>query len=277
MREANAVMTFVRLASSLAVCAQFSALCIASCGGSGVPPAAPDGAASEQGPTTPGRKAKHVELAASDVVQRLRGNEADLRRCFFSNPSLRGAARFSWQLDLEGKVHGVRRESSTLGDSRVEECIGQRLSEIDFGDFAEPTSARWTFVFRMVDNQSKSKRGQHASKHKPQQDERGLVIEPSSPGSLSSDEIDNVVEAGYPLFARCYRDGVSRNDTLGGTLRLRFTIAPSGSVSQVSDGGSDLSDRQVVDCIAEGFYALRFPEPTHGEVSVLYRIVFDAG
>jgi hypothetical protein len=108
------------------------------------------------------------------------------------------------------------------------------------------------------------------------QDERGLVIEPSSPGTLSSDEIDNVVEAGYPLFARCYRDGVSRNDTLGGTLRLRFTIAPSGAVSQVSDGGSDLSDRQVVDCIAEGFYALRFPEPAHGEVSVLYRIVFDA-
>jgi hypothetical protein len=86
-----------------------------------------------------------------------------------------------------------------------------------------------------------------------------------------------VVEAGYPLFARCYRDGVSRNDTLGGTLRLHFTISASGSVSEVSDGGSDLSDRQVVDCVAEGFYALRFPAPEHGAVSVLYRIRFDAG
>jgi hypothetical protein len=171
----------------------------------------------------------------------------------------------------------VRREASTLGDSRVEECIGQRLSAIDFGDFAEPTSARWTFVFRLVDPPAKTKRERRASKHKTVEDERGLVIEPSSPGSLSSDDIDNVVEAGYPLFARCYRDGVSRNNTLGGTVRLHFAISPSGAVSEVSDGGSDLSDRQVVDCVAEGFYALRFPEPEHGQVNVLYRIRFDNG
>jgi hypothetical protein len=103
------------------------------------------------------------------------------------------------------------------------------------------------------------------------------VIEPSSSGSMSTDDIDNVVEAGYPLFARCYRDGVSRNNTLDGTVRLHFAISPSGAVSEVSDGGSDLSDRQVVDCIAEGFYALRFPEPQHGQVNVLYRIGFTSG
>jgi len=32
-----------------------------------------------------------------------------------------------------------------------------------------------------------------------------------------------------------------------------------------------------VDCVAEGFYALRFPEPEHGQVNVLYRIRFDNG
>ena len=246
------------------------------CGGSAPAPAAPpEEGAGESSPNTP--KAKGLELAASDIVTRLRGNETDLRRCFFANPSLHGAARFSWQLDTEGKVHAVRREASTLGDPRVEACLSQRLSEIDFGDFAEPTSARWTFVFRLVDPPTKSKRSSRASKRKATQDERGLVIEPSSPGTLASDAIDNVVEAGYPLFARCYRDGVSRNDSLGGTLRLRFAISPSGSVSEVSDGGSDLSDRQVIDCIAEGFYALQFPQPEHGQVNVLYKIRFDAG
>ena len=277
MHSASSVMIFVRFASPLAVCAPALLLGLVACGGSAPDAAAPRSATSEDSALAPGPKRGHVELAASDIVQRLRGNETDLRRCFFSNPSLRGAARFSWQLDVEGKVHGVRREASTLGDARVEECIGQRLSEIDFGDFAEPATARWTFVFRLVDPPKKTKRKRHASSHKAGADERGLVIEPSSSGTLSSDEIDNVVEAGYPLFARCYRDGVSRNDTLGGTLRLRFAISPSGAVSEVSDGGSDLSDRQVVDCIAEGFYALRFPEPAHGQVNVLYRIVFDAG
>ncbi|MEO7036004.1 MAG: AgmX/PglI C-terminal domain-containing protein [Polyangiaceae bacterium] len=246
------------------------------CGGATPAPAAPsEDEAPEAGHAA--KRAKDVELLPSDIVMRLRGNETDLRRCFFANPSLHGAARFSWQLDVEGKVHAVRREASSLGDARVEACLEQRLSEIDFGDFAEPASARWTFVFRLVDPPSNSKRASRAAKHKAAEDERGLVIEPSSPGTLTSDAIDNVVEAGYPLFARCYRDGVNRNDRLGGTLRLRFAISPAGTVSEVTDGGSDLSDRQVVDCVAEGFYALQFPQPEHGQVNVLYKIRFEAG
>jgi len=277
MQWASSVMTSVRTAQHTA-CVSALMLGLLACGGSSPPQTAtPDNALVGNDAPAPSSKAKRAELGASDIVQRLRGNETDLRRCFFANPSLRGAARFSWQLDVLGKVHRVRREASTLGDSRVETCIGERLSEIDFGDFAEPITARWTFVFRLVDPPEKAKHGQRASKRKPDQDERGLVIEPSSQGSLSTDDIDNVVEAGYPLFARCYRDGVSRNNTLDGTVRLHFAISPSGAVSEVSDGGSDLSDRQVVDCIAEGFYALRFPEPQHGQVNVLYRIGFTNG
>ncbi len=247
-----------------------------SCGGSAPLSATGAARAPDENPgSAPARP--RVELTASEVVQRLRGNETDLRRCFFIDPSSRGAARFAWRLDVQGKVHGVRREASTLNDERVEACIGQRLKEIDFGDFAKPASARWTFVFRLVDPPVKSKRLVRRGQRQRASDERGLVIDPASPGRLPSDAIDNVVEAGYPLFARCYRDGVSRDDALGGTLRLRFAIDPAGAVSDVSDGGSDLTDRQVVDCVAEGFYALRFPKPAHGQVNVLYRIVFDAG
>ncbi|MEP7049055.1 MAG: AgmX/PglI C-terminal domain-containing protein [Pseudomonadota bacterium] len=244
------------------------------CGGSAPSAATPSEAEVTGEPRAP-RPAKRVELAATDIVTRLRGNETDLRRCFFANPSSHGAARFSWQVDTEGKVHGVRRETSTLGDTRIETCLSKRLGEIDFGDFAEPASARWTFVFRLSD--PKSRRGTRGGSRNASGDERGLVIEPSSPGKLATDAIDNVVEAGYPLFARCYRDGVSRNDSLGGTLRLRFAISPAGTVSEVSDGGSDLSDRQVIDCVAEGFYALQFPQPEHGQVNVLYKIRFQAG
>lgn len=253
---------------------------LASCAGSAPAPAqaAPvEPAASSQRSAAK----KGVELSAGDVVQRLRGNETDLRRCFFANPSVRGLARFTWQLDVEGKVHGVRREASTLGDSRVEACIGERLGEIHFGDLAQPATARWTFVFRLMEPQAKPKARHRASRSSKRRqapaDDRGLVIDPSSAGVLDSDAIDNVVEAGYPLFARCYRDGVSRNNDLGGNIRLHFVVSPSGSVSDVSDGGSDLTDRQVVDCIAEGFYALRFPPPERGGVGVLYHIRFEAG
>jgi hypothetical protein len=140
----------------------------------------------------------------------------------------------------------------------------------------QPSSARWTFVFRLVDPPPKSKSGRASNKkHKAMAgDERGLSIDPSSAGTLAPDAIDNVVEAGYPLFARCYRDGVNRDSSLDGTVRLHFVVGSAGAVSEVSDRGSDLSDRQVVDCIAEGFYALRFPAPQHGTVQVLYSLGF---
>jgi hypothetical protein len=220
------------------------------------------------------------ELSPAVVVHHLRGNEADLRRCFFANPSLRGAVRFAWKLDVTGKVRSIHRESSTLSDPRVEACLGERVSEIRFGDLEKPSTAHWTFVFRLVDPAPKSKSPRSSSPKKRKAltgDERGLQIDPNSPGVLAPDAIDNVVAAGYPLFARCYRDGVNRDSGLDGTVRLHFVVGSAGAVSEVSDQGSDLSDRQVVDCIAEGFYALRFPEPQHGSVKVLYRLGFEAG
>jgi hypothetical protein len=272
--QASALMIPVRLP---ALRATLLALVLTACGGSAPPATAP--AQPEAEDAAP--KSQRAELTPAEVVQHLRGNEADLRRCFFANPSLRGAVRFSWNLDVTGKVHGVRRESSTLSDPRVEACIGERLSDIRFGDLEGPARAHWTFVFRLVDPPVTPKRGHKGASSKKKKpapdDERGLVIDPSSSGVLAEDAIDNVITAGYPLFARCYRDGVSRNDDLDGTVRLHFVVGAAGAVSEVSDGGSDLSDRQVVDCIAEGFYALRFPEPQRGSVQVLYRIGFDAG
>ncbi|HEY0469442.1 MAG TPA: AgmX/PglI C-terminal domain-containing protein, partial [Polyangiaceae bacterium] len=225
-------------------------------------------------------RARLPELPPAAVVHHLRGNEADLRRCFFANPSLRGAVRFAWQLDVTGRVQGIHRESSTLSDPRVESCLSDRVSEIRFGDLEKPSTARWTFVFRLVDPppKSKSRHGAASKKRKASAgDERGLQIDPNSAGVLAPDAIDNVVEAGYPLFARCYRDGVNRDSSLDGTVRLHFVVGSGGAVSEVSDRGSDLTDRQVVDCIAEGFYALRFPEPQHGTVQVLYRLGFQVG
>jgi hypothetical protein len=94
---------------------------------------------------------------------------------------------------------------------------------------------------------------------------------------LAPEVVDNVVESGYPLFARCYRDGVQRNSGLDGAVRLRFVVGKTGDVTTVEDSGSDLSDRQVVDCVAEGFYGLRFPEPARGAAHLVYRIHFDSG
>jgi len=257
-----------------------ASLALNACGSSPPPAATSADSTEHEAKAEPSvAKVRLPELPPADVVHHLRGNEADIRRCFFANPKLCGAVRFAWKLDVTGKVQGIHHEFSTLSDSRVESCLSQRVSEIRFGDLEKPSTARWTFVFRLVDPPPKAKSGRSASKKRKAMagDERGLQIDPNSAGVLAPDTINNVVEAGFPLFARCYRDGVNRDNSMDGTVRLQFVVSTAGAVSEVSDRGSDLSDRQVVDCIAEGFYALRFPVPQHGTVQVLYRLGFQAG
>jgi hypothetical protein len=56
---------------------------------------------------------------------------------------------------------------------------------------------------------------------------------------------------------------------------LHFTIDRDGRVAGVRDAGSDLPDRGVIDCVAEAFYALQFPEPEGGAVRLRYSILLN--
>lgn len=220
-----------------------------------------------------------AELTPAEVVLELRGNETDVRRCFFANPSARGSLSLSWVVNTDGRIERLKRERSTLNDTRVEQCLSEKLYEVRFDPRAEPVRARWTFVFRLVE-QPRGRAAKPASKReraRREASEQGVQLEKTSPGTLDLAQVDNVVESGFALFARCYRDGVQRNSNMDGAVRLRFVVGRHGDVRLVEDGGSDLTDRQVIDCVAEGFYALRFPEPQRGDAHLVYRIHFDAG
>ncbi len=241
----------------------------------------PDDVATQAKPRAPRAPKPQSELTPAEVVIKLRGNETDIRRCFFASPSARGTLSLSWLVNTEGRIEGLKRESSTLSDARIEQCLSEKLHDVRFDPRADVASASWTFVFRLVEP-AKDRRGRKRKLTKRDRDraearDRGVEIEKGSPGTLDLAAVDNVIESGYPLFARCYRDGVQRNSSLDGAVRFRLVVDESGHVSRVEDGGSDLTDRQVIDCVAEGFYALRFPEPSRGGAHLLYRIHFDAG
>jgi hypothetical protein len=257
----------------------FAVLVLSACAGG-----APSAAAPGDDPAS-GRNAKtsvpSAELSAGEVVIKLRGNETDIRRCFFANPSARGTLSLSWHVNTEGRIEHLKREHSTLAEPRIEQCLSEKLYEVRFDPRAEPARARWTFVFRLVDppkdKHGRRKRVTRRDRDRAEAADQGVQLEKGSPGVVDLGAVDNVVESGFPLFARCYRDGVQRNSNLDGAVRLRFVVGDDGLVTTVEDGGSDLTDRQVIDCVAEGFYALRFPEPERGDAHLVYRIHFDAG
>jgi hypothetical protein len=96
-------------------------------------------------------------------------------------------------------------------------------------------------------------------------------------GRLPPEVIQRIVRQNYGRFRLCYEQGLSRNPNLEGRVQVRFVIGRDGSVSNVSNGGSDIPDSAVVQCVIRNYYGLSFPQPEGGIVTVVYPIMFSPG
>jgi len=223
------------------------------------------------------------------VVTAFRGNEPSFQACFnLSGVTARGVLRLAWQVDTTGTASDARVEESKVGDPTIGACLGEQIAALHFGAREAPAEARWTFVSRLFeppppDEDEKEKKNARKRKRKSGNEaresapEKGVSIESSSPGFMDPGSVDDIVSANFGLFAHCYRSALERHPGLAGVVRLRFIVGPAGNVVSVRDAGSELADGRLVDCVAEGFYALSFPQAPDDEVRVLYRLVFDSG
>jgi hypothetical protein len=96
-------------------------------------------------------------------------------------------------------------------------------------------------------------------------------------GRLPPEVIRRIVRQNYGRFRLCYEQGLGRNPNLAGRVTVRFVIGRDGAVSNVSNGGSDLPDSNVVNCVVKAFYGLSFPKPEGGIVTVQYPIMLEPG
>lgn len=96
-------------------------------------------------------------------------------------------------------------------------------------------------------------------------------------GRLPPEVIQRIVRQNFGLFRECYEQGLGRDANLQGRVQVRFVIGRDGKVSSVSDGGSDIPDLAVRDCVIQAFKALQFPPPEGGIVTVVYPILLAPG
>lgn len=95
-------------------------------------------------------------------------------------------------------------------------------------------------------------------------------------GNLRPEVIQRVVRQNFGRFRFCYESALRANPGLQGRVVVKFAIARSGAVALSADGGSDLSDRDVIGCVVRAFADLSFPPPDGGTVRVVYPIVFSS-
>jgi hypothetical protein len=96
-------------------------------------------------------------------------------------------------------------------------------------------------------------------------------------GRLPLVVIRQVVRGSYGPFRDCFEGGLARHPKLTGLVKVRFIIERDGTVSHVADGGSDLPDGEVTQCMIQRFRGLRFPAPTGGVVTVEYPLLLRSG
>jgi len=94
-------------------------------------------------------------------------------------------------------------------------------------------------------------------------------------GRLPAELIRRVVRQNHERFRSCYEVALTSNPTLTGRVGVRFVIGRDGSVMNVADGGSDVPDPKLINCVQRAFYQIGFPKPEGGVVTVSYPLSFN--
>ena len=100
----------------------------------------------------------------------------------------------------------------------------------------------------------------------------GSMIDP-----VSSETLGPIVRRAMPQLRRCYEKELRSNPSLAGTIKVEFSISPSGQVGGVRDVSPiPFPSSATTACVLERFKGLHFPSHAGDVVRVTYPITFKA-
>jgi hypothetical protein len=96
-------------------------------------------------------------------------------------------------------------------------------------------------------------------------------------GDLPPAVIERIMRQRTGVMRVCYQRGLARNPALSGRINARFVIGKDGEVLSVVNGGTDLSDPEVVACVLASLRGVQFPTPESSSfVTVAFPVFFRA-
>ena len=88
-------------------------------------------------------------------------------------------------------------------------------------------------------------------------------------GALDKSIIDEVIKSGLGPIKYCYEQGLKTDPDLSGSLRVKFVISKTGSVSKAELKDGTIGDQSVVDCVVSKIEPLVFPPPKGGGIVIV--------
>jgi TonB family protein len=96
-------------------------------------------------------------------------------------------------------------------------------------------------------------------------------------GRLELSSATRIIFARIQEVSACYESALRRNPGLQGDVRMAWTIAEDGTVSDVRIERSTLGVPCVTTCIRSAIRAWRFPRPVDGPVTMRFPFRFKPG
>jgi outer membrane biosynthesis protein TonB len=97
-------------------------------------------------------------------------------------------------------------------------------------------------------------------------------------GNLDADIVRRIARAHINEIRSCYNAGLTKDESLAGTVTFEFTIGSDGLVKSSNAVDSDaFADATVPQCVVKAIKKWKFPKPTGGEVKVVFPFVLDPG
>jgi len=186
----------------------------------------------------------------------------EIRRCY--------GAQLSVRPDLRGVVE-VRLDIAASGALSRAEIVRNTTNSQPLAACIQSGAARW----RLPKPWGGSVRVTYPFTLAPREKD----VEPPRPrvGRLASSRIVATVRQRQGEAAKCYERALKRKPSLGGKLKVQFTIAPTGAVSAAKIVSDGLRDAKLSTCVLARLKSWRFPRPVGGPVTARYPFVFSAG
>lgn len=93
-------------------------------------------------------------------------------------------------------------------------------------------------------------------------------------GSLSNAEIQKAINDNIKAFDACYSLGADKQGKLEGTVTIKATVGPLGTVKEATVQKSTMKNPKVDACVADAFKKTKFPQPKGGVAIITYPMTF---